>query len=235
MTFSRKDFIAVSALGASAAAVAELTAPAAAQPRAPVHFEILKPGEFDGAAMLRTLTADADHKQVFQSVEPLIVAPGVASIYMHMQNSMNAYQFSLGLGKLSTLAVFSGPSIVLALQDAAWKKYALGKQAGGGLAETNVYYPAGSALDLNAKPDDPNGIYQDWSAQAVLKRGGSFFVCHNAMAGIAARTAKQTGGDPKAVLADFQASLLPGFQVVPAAVAALAQAQENGWKLFPLI
>jgi hypothetical protein len=236
MTFSRKEFIAVSALGASAATVADLTAPAAAKSRTPVHFEILKPGEFDDAAMLRTLTVDAGHKQVFQTSVPLIVAPGLASIYLHMQNAMNAYQFSLGLGKLATLAVLMGPAVVLGLNDAIWKKYKVGKGIGAkaGLADTNVYYAADSNLDLGASPDDPDGIYQDWTAQAVLKRGGQFFLCHNAMTAVAFFTAKATGGDAKAVLADFSANLQPGFLVVPAGVAAVQQAQENGWKLFTI-
>lgn len=236
MTFSRKDFIAVSALGASVATVADLAAPAGAQARAPVHFEILKPDEFDGAAMLRTLSPDSAHKQIFQTSTPLVVAPGIASIYLHMQNAMNAYQFSLGLGKLSTLAVLMGPAIVLALNDATWAKYRFGKGLGAkiGLADTNVYYTADSNLDFGAQPDDPNGVYQDWSAQAVLKRGGRFFVCHNAMSAIALVTAMQSGGDPKAVLADFSANMLPGFQMVPAGVAAVQQAQEAGWKLFTI-
>lgn len=237
MTFSRKDFISAAALGVSAAAVADSAAPAAAAERAPVHFNVLKPSEFDDAAMLRKLTIGGEHKQVFQSVTPLVIAPGVASIYLHMQNSMNAYQFSLGLGSLSTLAVFIGPSIVFGLNDAMWQKYRFGKGLGAqlGLADTNVYYAADSKLNLSADPDDPSGVYQDWSAQAVLKRGGQFFVCHNATSAVAFLVAQKSGGDPKSVLADFEKNLLPGFQMVPAGVAAIQQAQENGWKPFSII
>jgi hypothetical protein len=190
--------------------------------------------------MMQKLTIDSVHKQVFQSVAPLIIAPGVASIYIHMQNSMNAYQFSLGLGNLSTLAVFIGPSIVYGLNDAMWKKYGIGTGTLGkafGLAATNVYYKADSKLDPpSADPDDPDGLYQDWSAQAVLKRGGQFLVCHNATTAIAYLIAQKMGiSSPKAVLADFEKNLLPGFQMVPAGVAAVQQAQENGWQLYSII
>jgi len=235
MSISRKGFISATAVGVSAAALSSFdTVADAAVDRAPVHFHVLKATEYDKALMLQKLSVNNDHKQVFQSVSPILIAPGVASIYIHMQNSMNAYQFSQGLGNLATLGVLIGPSIVFALNDAMWKKYPIGKMFG--LASTNTYYQADSNLDLSADPDNPDGVYQDWSAQAVLKRGGQFFVCHNATTGVAYIIAQKMGTTTgKAVLADFEKSLLPGFQMVPAGVAAVQQAQENGWKAFPII
>jgi len=162
-----------------------------------------------------------------------VIAPGIASLYVHMQNSMNAYEFSMGAGKLSTLGVILGASIVLALNDAMWKKYNFGSAFK--LDATNTYYKASSNLSLSAAADDPNGIYQDWSAQAVIKRGAKFFVCHNAMTGIAAVTAMKSGASMAGILADFEKNVLPGFLVVPAGVAAVQQAQEYGWKPFPII
>jgi len=233
MTLSRKQFVSATAIGVSAAAVGLDAAPAAAQ-RAPVHFHILKPSEYNHAAVTAALKGGGANRQVFQSVDPIVIAPGIASLYMHMQNSMNAYEFSMGAGKLSTLAVILGRSIVLALNDAMWKKYGFGSAFK--LAANNAYYKASSNLSLSASPDDPNGIYQDWSAQAVMKRGGKFFVCHNAMTGIAAVMAsKMSGATPAGVLADFEKNMLPGFLVVPAGVASVQQAQEYGWKPFPII
>jgi len=238
MPLTRKHFLSAAAAGASIATLASASTADAADAgdmRSLVKFHNLKPGEYDAAAMLKTLAQSSDHKQVFQSVSPIIIVPGLASLYLHMQNSMNAYQFSLGLGNLSTLAVLIGPSIVFALTDAMWTKYGIGKALGSDLAATNIYYKATSNLDSGASPDDPNGLYQDWTAQAVLKRGGSFFVCHNAATGIAMVLASKMGGDPKVALSDFEKNLLPGFQMVPAGVAAVQQAQENGWKPFPIL
>jgi len=234
---SRKNFISATAVGASIASLAPVVVAQAADERVPVHFHVLAPSEFDGSTMVQKLTVSSDHKQVFQSVSPIIIVPGLASIYLHMQNSMNAYQFSLGLGKLSTLGVLIGPSIVFALNDAMWAKYGIGKGLGAdlGLAATNIYYTATSKLDLSASPDDPNGVYQDWSAQAVLKRGGQFFVCHNATSAFAFVFAMKMKLDPKTVLGDFEKNLLPGFQMVPAGGAAIQQAQENGWKSFTIV
>lgn len=235
MSISRKRFISATAIGVSTAAISSFdTVANAAVERTPVHFHILKPTEYDKALMLQKLTVSNEHKQVFQSVSPILIAPGVASIYIHMQNSMNAYQFSQGLGNLATLGVLIGPSIVFALKDDMWRKYPIGKMFN--LAPTNTYYQADSNLDLGADPDNPDGVYQDWSAQAVLKRGGQFFVCHNATTGLAYIIAQKMGTTTgKAVLADFEKSLLPGFQMVPAGVGAVQQAEENGWKLFPII
>lgn len=234
MPLSRKQFVSAAALGVSAAAIGLEPAAAAAPGRTPVHFHILTPSQYNRATMMRVLNGGGANKQVFQSVEPIVIAPGISSLYMHMQNSMNAYQFSLGAGKLSTLGVLIGPSIVLALNNSMWKKYSFGKAFN--LDASNDYYNASSNLSLSASPDDPNGVYQDWSAQAVLKRGGSFFVCHNAMTGIAAVTSsKIPGTTPASVLADFEKNVMAGFIVVPAGVAAVQQAQEHGWKPFPII
>ncbi len=233
MSLSRKQFVSATALGISAAAIG-LETTADAQQRAPVHFHILKPTQYDRAGMLRTLKSGGPNKQVFQSVSPLVAAPGIASLYIHMQNSMNAYEFSMGTGNLSTLAVVLGPSIILALNDSMWKKYGIGKAFD--LSPTNAYYKASSNLNLHAAPDDPQGIYQDWSGQAVLKRGGKFFVCHNAMTAVAfVIGSKMLGATPAGVLVDFEKNVLPGFLVVPAGVASVQQAQQYGWKPFTII
>jgi intracellular sulfur oxidation DsrE/DsrF family protein len=233
---SRKQFIATAALGVSAAALSSTrVAESAAMNRTPIHFHVVKPNEFDGATMTKILTLNNTNKQVFQSVELDTVAPGIASLYIHMQNSLNAYEFSYGMGagSLSTLAVLIGPSIVLALNDAMWKKYHIGTAFK--LDETNTYYEASSNLDLSANPDDSNGIYQDWSAQALLKRGAYFMVCHNATTAVAGMLGQGMGIAPATVLADFEHNLLPGFLMVPSGVAAVQAAQTNGWKLFPII
>ena len=237
MPFSRKDFLSTTALGISAAVLAGSASPAKADVagRAPLHFHVLGSNEFDKAARDRILQNSSQNKQVFQSVNAITVAPGVASLYIHMQNSMNAFQFTegMGAGGVATLAVLIGPSIVFALNDAMWKKYHIGSAFK--LDATNTYYRAGSNLDTNASPDDPNGMYQDWSAQAVMKRGGSFMVCHNATTAVAAFLAMQMQGDPKTALSDFEHNLLPGFLMVPAGVATVQAAQTNGWKVYAII
>ncbi len=183
--------------------------------------------------MLATIRVNKPSKQVFQSVSPLAVG-GIASLYLHMQNSLNAYEFSYGLGpgSLATLGVLTGHSIAYAFNDAMWVKYGFG--AALKLAPTNVYYTAKS-LRANGSPDDPTSIYQDWSAQAVLRRGGAFMVCHNAMTVAAESFARTTGESSQSILDRFTSNILPGFQIVPAGVAATQLALENGWHPYPVI
>ncbi len=231
MPISRKHFVAATALGISGAALT--SGPSSAADSSALHFHIVRPGEYDYDRMLRVLKVKKRNKQVFQSVSPLTFA-GVASLYLHMQNSLNAFEFSYGMGpgSLATLAVLTGPSTAFALDDAMWTKYGFG--AAFNLAPTNVYYPA-TSLRETGSPDDPNSIYQDWTAQAVLHRGGAFMVCHNALTAVAQRVGPKAGMQPDAALAEFMQNVLTGFQVVPAGVAATQLAQEYGWRPYPVI
>jgi hypothetical protein len=231
LTISRKDFVATAALGAGIAALGKTTA--AAPAASPVHFHVVAPSEYDRARMLRTIRTTKPHKQVFQSVAPLTLA-GIASLYLHMQNALNAFEFSYGLGRgsLATLGILTGKSVTYGLNDAMWAKYGFG--AAFDLAPTNVYYRA-ARLKETGNPDDPDSIYQDFSAQAVLARGGAFMVCHNALTVVAGLLGPKAGVKPDDALDDFMHNVLPGFQVVPAGVAATQLAQEHGWHNYALV
>ena len=231
MPISRKQFVAAAAVGASVAAITRDSPPARATSK--IHFSVVTPGQYDHARMEATLRINKPFKQVFQSVTPLTIE-SVSSLYLHMQNSLNAFEFSYGMGpgSLAVLGVLLGGSIAYALEDAMWKKYGIGSAFN--LTPTNTYYAA-STLKRTASPDDPDGIYQDWSAQAILKRGGAFMVCHNATTAVAAVLAGKAGVTPSAALADFEKHLLPGFQMVPSGVAAIGLATAHGWHNFPVI
>jgi len=218
--------------------------PAAAPPPPPsaVHFPVMRPADFDEKKMWATLKAKTPHKAVYQSVEPKLIIPGLASLYIHMQNSLNAGEFSFGWGKgnVAVGAVLYGPSIILALNDAMWAKYKFGaafglKDAKGNPETANVYYKAQTSMSFDGDPGAGGNVYQDWSAEALLKRGAFFMVCNNALNAFAGMMAMGMGLDGKATLADWKANLLPGFMIVPAGVGALQAAMETGWKMLPLI
>jgi hypothetical protein len=232
---TRRTFLSATAVGASAIALGGRASAATSGGRAPIHFHVLRPSEYDGAAMQRILDGPAANKQVFLWASTTTIVPGVASLYLHMQNSLNAFAFSQpqdGGPGMAVAAVLLGPAIVFGLSDDMWRRYGFG--AALKLDPVNTYYRASSSLDPAADPDDPNGMYQDWSAQAVQRRGGSFMLCHNAMTAVAGLFAQGMGKDPRAVLSDFERNTLPGFLVVPAGVAAVQAAQLKGWKLFPV-
>lgn len=229
MPLSRKRFVAT--LGVSAAALGAASASAGETMQA--HFHILRPNEFDRRSVMDALMVKKSHKQVFQGSNSVLLAPGIASMYMHMQNSMNAHEFSFGYGpgSLATLGVLMGPSITLGLSDAMWSKYGIGSAFK--LAPRNVYYRAKS-LAFSGSPDDPDSIYQDWSAEAVMHRGGKFMICHNAMTFVASVLSQSNNAPAASILADFERNVLPGFMVVPAGVAMVQLAQQHAFTLFAL-
>jgi hypothetical protein len=239
----------VVALTSSTKARADDAAPAkpAAPPPPPpppsaVHFPVLKPSEYDEKKMWAELKTKKPHKVIYQSVEPKLIIPGLASLYIHVQNSFNAGEFSFGWGKgnVGVGAVLYGPSIILALNDAMWAKYNFGtafglKDASGKPETANVYYKAETTMSFDGDPGAGGNIYQDWSGEACLKRGAVFMVCHNALTAFAGMMAMGMGKDPKATLAEWKANLLPGFLIVPAGVGTLQAAMETGWKAIALI
>ena len=160
----------------------------------------------------------------------------------HVQNALNADEFSFGWGKgkVASAAVLIGPSIVFALNDAMWAKYPFGaafnlKDAHGKPETSNVYYKAQTSMSFEGDPGAGGNVYQDWSAEACLKRGTAFMVCHNALTAFGGMMAMQMNADPTATVAEWKANLLPGFMIVPAGVGALHAAMEQGWHMLPLI
>jgi hypothetical protein len=145
-----------------------------------------------------------------------------------------------GKGNVGSGAVLYGPSIIFALNDAMWSKYGIGaayklNDASGKPETKNVYYPAQTSMSWDGDPGAGGNIYQDWGLEACVKRGTFFFVCHNALTAFGGMTAMQMGLDPMSVITEWKTNLLPGFQIVPAGVGALHVAQEQGWKILPLI
>lgn len=241
MPIARKTFLSTTMLTAAALAACTGERKAALGNPEAEFFRVLRHDEYDYDAMMAIIRNPNPHKQVFVSSalpvpseglshQQRAARAGVAAIFGHMQLAMNGYDFSLGPdhGTLATLGVLTGNAVILGLDDAMWSKYGIGQHFG--LDRTNVCYRATSNLDPTASPNDPAGMYQDWSAQAVLKRGGSFTVCHNALTNVASAL---TGGSSiglDGVLAELGTHLLPGFMLVPAGITVVQLAQEHGWK-----
>ncbi len=233
---ARKAFLGTTALAASAAVLAGCRTSGSVgrdHQLGSIVYPVLTPDQYDYAAMMATFRVRARHKQLFPATTAAVQQNGASVLYQHMQFGMNNFEFSLPHGpeKLATLGVLSGSAVTFALNDDMWRTYEIGKRFS--LAEANVYYRASSNLDLKAAPNDPKGIYQDWSAQAVLKRGGTFMVCHNAMTYFATDCAIRHQKNPHDVMTEWMANLLPGFLIVPSGIMAMQLAAENGWEIYP--
>lgn len=239
MRVARKAFLGATMLAATAGALAACKSKNASsagvdqEKLGRIVYPVLRPTQYDYAGMMAKIRVVNPHKQLFPQSAPAVQpGAGYAALFNHMGFAMNGYQFSLGPagGHLATIGVLLGSGIVLALNDDMWRKYAIGERYG--LAPTNVYYHATTNLNPSAAPDDPKGLYQDWSAQAVLKRGGSFMVCHNATTYVAAEFAMRHERKTDEVLREWLHNMLPGFTLVPAGIVVVQLASENGWKIY---
>lgn len=216
--------------------------PAPAAPWVPPLFPILLRGEYDYDGMMRALTSDAPHKQVFLSNPSLLTAPGVAGIFQKMSLAWTCYEFSLeqhGRRRLAMTGVLIAEPVVFALNDAMWSKYRIGTtlalaDRNGRIVNQNFTRRAWSNLDPAASPASPASIYHDFTSQALHRRGAGLLVCHNALAGVSARFAAVHGMSHAVVLADWTKNLLPGFVAVPSGAQAVQLAQERGYALYPV-
>lgn len=222
---SRRVFLASTAAGAAAGALPAAAAAAPGPGRKAAWFDR---GLFD-----RQLHEPYAHKQLFDSTK--IAGGQVLSV---MLNSLNAYDLAMGEPEksLHAIAIFHGPSLVLALNDAMWAKYAIADHAASigekDLPATakaaNPYRRAQANTARTDAPDAATGFYRDSSFEALVARGAHFYVCNNALHGFAGALAP-AGGSAAAIHEELAANLLPGALRVPAGVAAINAAQEAGF------
>jgi intracellular sulfur oxidation DsrE/DsrF family protein len=132
---------------------------------------------------------------------------------------MNAYEQYLGEapGSVHTAAVlYHGTAISLALNDTVWNEM---------LFPTLKGAPAALRKEFaDAKPGKGNPYARDVADS--VKRGSSFFVCHNAIAGFSGMVAGALKQPREKVHAAILAGVLPGALVVPAGVMAINACQE---------
>jgi intracellular sulfur oxidation DsrE/DsrF family protein len=176
---------------------------------------------FDRARFEARLARDAKHRQCF-GVTKLEGGTALANMY----NSIYAYEVTLneGSGALHAAAVlYHGTSIVMAFDHATWNgliwpsklltQSDLGKDAWRAKHRDNPFY--GSAAR------------DESTVQALSKRhGASFFVCNNAVTGMASEIAGALKLQDDAVYARLLGGIVPEAMVVPAGVMAINACQE---------
>lgn len=245
---NRKGFV----VAGTAAAVASVTLPSEvlacaepepADPQPRPYAPILLRGDYDHAAMMRAIDNPATHKQIFLSNPDLLGFPGVSATFMRMVNAWNAYDFSLDVApqreNLAVVGVLISKPVVFALNDAMWSKYRIAQifkitDRTGATAKSNPTRAAWGSLDLSDDVQDADGMYHDFSSDALRRRGAKFLVCHNALTGISAGFVKSSGIAHAEIVRDWTKNVLPEFTVVPAGGMAVQLAQERGWKLYPV-
>ncbi|MEP6905745.1 MAG: hypothetical protein ABI875_06645 [Gemmatimonadales bacterium] len=120
----------------------------------------------------------------------------------------------------SAMVILRHEGLPLAFQDSLWSKYKLGEMfkinKGDAPATANPY------ATITGLPIPGLGIAE------LLKTGVLIGACDVAMTVYSSGAAKKMGMDPAAVKKEWIAGLLPGVQLVPSGVMAVARAQEVG-------
>ena len=221
----RKSFLAISGTIAAIAAAGCAGGKAAG-------LEYVEPAtEFNAGAFAKLVDGAADIRQVWDGggYHPLVLGA--------IKNSLNGLQFGYGISPERTLTalVLHGDANAYAYDDSMWTKYSLGTSLGlrdpqGNAVTSNIFAHVRSQASAMVDPNDPAGMYQDATVEALQRRGVMVFVCHNAAADHAAQLARSgvtAGMTPQAILADLLSHTIAGAVVVPSGVATITILQSR--------
>ncbi len=158
---------------------------------------------------------DGKHRAVFDASEP---NDGMGAIWprIYINTTMANYPGE----RTSAMVILRHGGLGMAFQDSVWAKYPIGEMfkisIDGAPAKRNPY------ASITGLPIPGLGIAE------LLKGGVLVGACDIAITVNSTRAATKMGLDPATVRKDWVAGLLPGIQVVPSGVFAVARAQELG-------
>lgn len=211
VTTPRRGFLGTMA-AAAAAGLASLT---------PVRLEARPRSASTGGAdaafetWLNRITGK--HKMVFDAPE---VNSGMPVIWPRVWLNGNNENYGTKDTDNTAIVILRHSSIPLGMRDDVWAKYKLGEafsiKDGDAPATKNIF------AKVMPLPLPGTGV------EALLASGVMFGVCNVALTVYSAMVAQKMGMDAAAVKADWVAALLPGMQVVPSGVLAVARTQEKG-------
>jgi len=198
----------------AAAGVAGLT-PLRLEAQPPVHEPILGGADPSFETWLNRITGK--HKMIFDAPE---ANGGMPVIWPRIWLNGNNENYATKDADNSAVVVLRHSAIPIAMQDALWIKYKLGEafsiKEGEAPATRNIF------ADVMPLPLPGTGL------KALLAGGVQVGCCNVALTVYSAMVAQKMGMDAAAVKAEWVAGLLPGVQVVPSGVLAVARSQEKG-------
>lgn len=112
----------------------------------------------------------------------------------------------------------------LALTDAVWSKYKIGKAMN--IIDPATKAPAERNPFFNAKPGSLE--IADMAVDKLLARGTVFGACNVALHFLSAKFAPGAGVTPEVALKDWTAGIIPGITVIPSGTWGVNRAQESG-------
>lgn len=195
----------------AATATEPAPAPRPSTPPAPIHWD---------DSWVARLTAK--HKAVFDS--PAIsdgLALGQAFLYMRGYQEM--YQATDA--DVQAVIVMRHAGLPLALGDALWDKYEIGKMLK--VTDPATDKPARRNPFYKVDPRDKNA-FAGGTLDALHERGAILLGCNLAAMGFAERLAQKTNADVAAVREEVRSGLVPGARLMPSGIFAVIRAQEAG-------
>ena len=166
----------------------------------------------------------AKHRAVFDSPA---VGDGLA--LEHASVFMNNYREMFGATDAETVAVvvMRHMGTALAVNDALWAKYELGKLVSVKDPDTskdavrNIFFRIGA--DAKNSPVSPES-----SLSSLAARGAVLLACNRALMHLATTEATKRKQDLEQTKAEFRAAVLPGVLLQPSGIYAATRAQEAG-------
>ena len=157
------------------------------------------------------------HKMLFDAPE---VNGGMPVVWPRVWLNGNNENYGTKDAENSAVIVLRHAAIPIAMKDDVWAKYKLGEffnvKDGDAPATKNGF------AKVMPLPLPGTGL------EALLASGAQVGCCNVALTVYSAMWAQKNGQDPATVKADWVAGLIPGVQVVPSGVLAVARAQEKG-------
>lgn len=209
-------------VSAATSGAASPVAPVAAPPAAP--RKPLAPDHWDDSWTTR-LTSH--HKAVFDCA-----AIEYGEAVGHAFSYITGLHDALGVpnDQVQTVLVIRHAAIPMALNDAMWAKYDIGKETrikdGKQWAVRNPYLMPDPGRPA-AKDDAP-----DYTLSWLPRHGHTLLGCNRALLGTAYQIADRTKGDHSTIYHELAANLIPGLILQPSGIYATLRAQEAGCLFF---
>ena len=157
------------------------------------------------------------HKMLFDAPE---VNGGMPVVWPRVWLNGNNENYGTKDAENSAVIVLRHAAIPIAMKDELWAKYKLGEffnvKDGDAPATKNGF------AKVMPLPLPGTGL------EALLASGAQVGCCNVALTVYSAMWAQKNSQDPATVKADWVAGLIPGVQVVPSGVLAVARSQEKG-------
>ncbi len=161
------------------------------------------------------------HKQVFDGAR---VNDGFPFMFAATYLLTMTEHYKLAPGDITAMVVVRHLGVGMALNDAVWKKYNLGKMFD--VTDPATKAPALRNIFYKSKAGDMMNI--EASADKLLAKGVVIGACGMAIKVLSGMAAAGAGVKADVALADWTAGVIPGVHVLPSGVLGVAKAQEAG-------